>query len=91
MDLDRVLAAFHPAIADVQLGHRGLEVRALALVAQPRTTVEHVPGALDAHFHVDDFSGHELELTNRLAELFALLRITDTRLQQPLHRSDRAG
>ena len=58
MYLDRVLAAFDPAVANVQLGHRGLEVRALALAAQPRTMVKHVPSALEAQFHVDEFGGH---------------------------------
>src|SRR5438094_502237 len=53
VDLDRVLAAFDPAVADVELGHRGLQVNALAVAAQPRAIVEHVPGALDPQLHVD--------------------------------------
>src|SRR4030095_9297968 len=52
VDLDRVLAALHPAIADVQLGHRGLQINRLAVTGRPRAMVEHVPGAFDAQFHV---------------------------------------
>src|SRR5437667_4689366 len=58
VDLDRVLAAFHPAVADVQLGHRGLQIQALAVAAQPREMVKHVSATLDAQLHIDDFAGY---------------------------------
>ena len=58
VDLDCVLTAFHPAIGDVQLGHRGLQVHGLTVATQPPVMVEHVPRALDTHFHVHDFARH---------------------------------
>src|SRR5262245_10677979 len=54
VDLDRVLTGFHPRIGDVQLGHRRLEIHVLTVAAQPGEMVKHVPGTLDAHFHVHD-------------------------------------
>ena len=54
--LNRVLAAIHSAIADVQLGHRGLEVNCLAMTGRPGAMVEHVPGAFDTQFRVDDLA-----------------------------------
>src|SRR5438034_1875551 len=58
VDLDRVLAAFHPAVADVQLGHRGLQIHALAVAAQPCAMVKHVSATLDAQLDVDNFAGY---------------------------------
>src|ERR1041385_8039822 len=50
MDLDCVLTAFHPAIGDVQLGHRGLHVDGLTMAAQPSVMVKHVPRTFDSQF-----------------------------------------
>src|SRR5438034_2020171 len=48
VDLDRVLAGFHPGVADVEFGHRGLQIYALAVAARPRVVLKHVSATLYA-------------------------------------------
>jgi hypothetical protein len=90
VDLQGVLGALHPVLADDELGQRGLDKDALALRAQPRGAVKRGARFLQPHLHVDDLGGDELELADGLAELLAFPRITDAGLEQALHRADRA-
>ena len=56
-----------------------------------RTGIQLVPRALKAKLRVDNFRPHELELADRLPELFSLLREANARVQHKLHRTDLCG
>src|SRR2546423_1892275 len=75
----------------MQLGHRGFEIDSLATAGQPSVMIEHVPRTLDPQLHVHDLTGDLLILTDRMPALPALVGITNTSLEQALHRPDRRG
>src|SRR6185503_2167156 len=64
VDLDRVLGALHPALADVELRHRGFHENAAPLRGLPRRAIEQGACRFETHFHVDDLRRDRLELSD---------------------------
>ena len=72
----------------MQLGQRRLHDGGAADGPLVGTLVKHATSRFQAEFHVDDPAGHQLELADRLAKLFAFPGVTDAGLQQALHGAD---
>jgi hypothetical protein len=64
-----------PGLGPGQLGHRGLEVAALAGIVLARRLLDQALGALDLRHHVGQLELDGLVVPDRLAEGAALLRI----------------
>src|SRR3954470_2148608 len=91
VDAQRLLGAEAAGLAREQLGHAGLEVRALAGVLQARGLDRQHPRGLELRGHVGELELDHLVLGDRLAERLALLGVADRQLEGALRQADAAG
>src|SRR5206468_9404951 len=90
VDLDRVERVLHRHLADHVLRARRLHLVRSTLLLQPRRAVARRAARLEPHLHLRELVRDRLEARDRPAELLALLRITDARVERRLHPADAA-
>src|SRR4029077_2801376 len=90
-DLDRVVGDFAGDPRGVELRHRDLAHRVLAVGEAPGGRVGELPGGLGLGRHLGDLVTERLELADRAAERFTLLRVLDRLLDHPLRPRVAAG
>src|SRR4051794_20773423 len=81
-DAHRLLRAVDAGFRARELGHRRLEVAALAAVEHPRRALDQLLGALDLRRHVGELELGRLVLPDRLSEGAALLRVAKRHLER---------
>src|SRR3954447_7705672 len=77
VDLERPVRDAVRELAGVELGHRGLLREWAALVLEPCCAVDERAPGLDLDGHVDEPVLNRLELLDLLAELLALVRVSN--------------
>src|SRR5260370_35493007 len=65
VDLDALVGHLHGDPGGVQLRHRDLAYRVLAVVEPPRARVDHLPRRLDLGRHLGELVADHLEVPNR--------------------------
>src|SRR5215210_3774141 len=91
VDSERLLDDLLAGLRREQLGHAGLEVRALAGVLHPGRLQREQARRLDLRRHVGELELDRLVLGDRLAEGLALLRVAQGQLERALGDPDAAG
>ena len=85
-------SATSTAIRDgVQLRHRDLAHRVLAVLVAPGRHVDHLPRRLDLRRHLGELVADHLELADLAAERGALLRVLERAVEAALGAGDAAG
>src|SRR6266542_6370693 len=74
-----------------ELGHPGLQVRALAGVLEPRRLQRHQPSGLHPGAHLGELEGDRLVLGDGLAERLSLLAVAERQLQRALRDAHATG
>src|SRR3954466_2171012 len=84
VDLDALVGDLDGDARGVQLGHRDLAHRVLAVGEAPGGRVDHLPRRLDLRRHLGELVADDLELPDRPPERLALLRVAQRLVEHAL-------
>src|SRR4051794_37074004 len=90
VDLDALVGDLHTDPRGVQLGHRDLAHRVLAVGEAPGRRVDELPRGLDLRRHLGELVPGHLELADRATERRALERVGERFVKSPLGARDAA-
>src|SRR5262249_50887210 len=91
VDLDALVGDLDRDPRGVQLRHRDLADRVLAVLEPPRGDVDHLPRRLDLRRHLGELVADHLELADLAAERGALLRVLQGAVEAALRAGDATG
>src|SRR5947209_10004033 len=74
----------------MELGHRDLAHRVLAVLEAPRGRVDELPRGLDLRRHLGELVADDLEVPDRAAERLALLGVLEGAVEAALRARDAA-
>src|SRR5215470_10717972 len=89
MNLNRLFGDLDRDLRGVELGHRRFPRRLALVVFHPGRAQGEQSRRVDLHGHVGEFELDSLEVEDRLAELFALLRVFQGRFVRALRYAER--
>src|SRR3954469_18549758 len=90
VDLDALVGHLDGDARGVELGHRDLADRVLAVLEAPGRRVDHLPRRLDLRRHLGELVADHLELADLAAERLALQGVLDGLLEAALGARDAA-